>query len=115
MRKSAFTSAAHFSIVWGVTLAVITLIEWHSLDRDPVRQEIFSPFIERNIAVSVIEEPTANELPFDIPTADTESADAALRYEVAFHFNGPLFLAVFFAPVVVFQGVGMLAARLRKT
>lgn len=112
MRISAFTSFAHFSVVWGVTLAVITLIEWHSLDRDPVRQEIFSPFIERHIAVTVLEAPTSGGFPLEIVDPD---ADAELRYDVQFHFNGPLFLAAFFTPILIFSGAGMLAERLKKS
>lgn len=113
MKSSAFNSAAHFSVVWGVTLAVVTLVEWHSLDRDPVRQEIFSPFIERHISVTVDEA----QAPVEPDTAGSNpdaGANAALNYEVEFNFNGPLFLAAFFVPVLIIQGAGTLVTRFRK-
>jgi hypothetical protein len=107
-----YNRATHFSIVWAVTLAVITLVEWHGLDRDPVKQEIFSPFIERTIAVSV-EESAAPAGESAGTFAQEESADAVLRYDVEISFNGPLFLACFFAPILLFQGLGMLWNRYR--
>ena len=93
MKKSALSGASHFSIVWGITLAVITLVEWHSLDRDPVRRQILSPFIERNISVSILNKPDSNA--FELPAAPPpiESPDAELQYEVEFKFNGLLFAA----------------------
>ena len=123
MKLTNFNVATHFSIVWGVTLAVISLLEWNTLDRDPVRQEILSPFIERTIAVTVevtvIETPYAIEngaAPTDVISSLTEreeSPDAVLRYDVEFHFNGPLFLACFFGPILVFHGVRLLWERMR--
>ncbi|MDH4040084.1 MAG: hypothetical protein OEW92_04035 [Gammaproteobacteria bacterium] len=113
MDSTGYSRATHFSIVWGVTLAVLTLLEWHSLDRDPVKQEIFSPFIERTMAVSV-EEAAA---PDADPTAGIDgqaSPDAVLRYDVEINFNGPLFLAFFFTPMLIFQGIGMAWNRLRR-
>lgn len=108
-----FGVATHCSIVWGVTLAILTLLEWHSLDRDPVRQAILSPFIERNIAVSVANRPApADELAAVTGTED--APDAQLRYEVDFRFNGPLFLAWFFIPILLFHAVGMLWNYLRR-
>lgn len=106
MRKPLLNRASHFSIVWGVTLAVITLVEWNMIDRDPLNHEILSPFIERQFSVSVEREqlPTA-----DIPTAiDPDEADAVLRYDVSLGFNGPVFLAFFFTPVLLFHGVAAL-------
>ena len=113
MQLPSYNRATHFGIVWGITLAVITLVEWRSLDRDPVEQQILSPFIERTVAVSVEE---ADAPPGDSTEADAEreSPDAALRYGVEIGFNGPLFLAYFFTPVLIFQGVGMLWQRLRR-
>lgn len=113
MQLPGYNRAAHFGIVWGITLAVITLVEWNSLDRDPVKQEILSPFIERTMAVSVAET--------DAPPRDStgtgdsaQSPDAALRYDVQIAFNGPLFLACFFTPILVFQGIGLLWDRFRR-
>jgi hypothetical protein len=113
MQLPGYNRATHFGIVWGITLAVITLVEWNSLDRDPVKQEILSPFIERTMAVSVAEA--------DAPPADStgtgdsaQSPDAALRYDVQIAFNGPLFLAYFFTPILVLQGIRMLWDRYRR-
>ena len=107
MNSTSYNRAGHFSIVWGVTLAVITLVEWYSLERDPVRQEIMSPFIQRSIAVSV---ENASIAEGDIASVDgaVESPDAELRYDVEFNFNGPFFLACFFGPMLIFHGIGML-------
>lgn len=117
MIGSKLSGATHLSVVWGIALAIMTIIEWNSLDRDPLNHQIISPFIQRDIKASV--QPQApglveNEIPgLDIPPATAESADAVLHYEVALDFNGPLFLACFFAPVAIFQGLGMLWRRLR--
>ncbi len=113
MQLPGYNRATHFGIVWGITLAVITLVEWNSLDRDPVKQQILSPFIERTMAVSVND---ADAPPGDSTGAgDTaRSPDAVLRYDVQIAFNGPLFLACFFTPILVFQGIGMLWDRFRR-
>ncbi len=112
MTNKQFNSATHFSIVWGVTLAVITLLEWHSLDRDPVRQEIISPFIERTMTVTVANETRPAER--TILPGNEESPDAKLNYEVEFNFKGPLFLACFFLPVFLFHSLAMLWHRIRR-
>ena len=87
--------------------------EWSSLERDPLNHEILSPFINREVAVSVerVETPGAGEIPGMIAPDD---ADAALRYDVSLDFNGPLFLASFFIPVLIFHGVGALWRRKRS-
>lgn len=114
MENFSLSRASHFSIVWGITLAVFTLLEWRGLDRDPLGQEILSPFIERRIAVEVERVPSNAD--GDIPAliGQDEAADAALRYNVDIAFNGPLFLACFFTPVLIFHGLGLLWARLRR-
>ena len=105
----------HISIVWGITLAVITLVEWRSLDRNPLEQQILSPFIERDIAVSQ-RAPTAVD-PLDLQAAEQKQGDAvnSLQYDVQFHFNGPLFLACFFGPVLAAHGIGLLITRLKRS
>jgi len=90
---------------------VVTMLEWNSLDRDPVRQEIFSPFIERTIKVEVEAAPALEIGEVDSPQAEP---DAVLNYEVSFHFNGPLFIACFFVPVLIFHGLEVLWNRLRR-
>ncbi len=109
MKPNGLSLATHLSIVWGVTLAVMTLIEWNSLEREPLRQQVFLPFIERDIRVMA----PAGEL--DASAAGSEPGEAAvdLRYEVELGFNGPLFLACFFIPVGLFHGAGWLLSRLR--
>jgi hypothetical protein len=107
MNRPVFNRGTHFSIVWGVTLAVLTLVEWNSLDRDPLREEILVPFIQREVSVSV----EAAETPREPGAATDEEPEGVLQYEVEFRFNGPLFLAYFFGPVLAFQGIGWLASR----
>lgn len=111
MKTTAFNRATHFSIVWGVSLAVITILEWNSLDRNPVKQEIFSPFIERTMKVEVANAPARETGDILSTPADP---DAVLNYEVSFGFNGPLFVACFFVPVLIFHGLGALWNRLRE-
>ena len=114
MSHQPFNRATHFSIIWGVTLAVLTLLEWRTLDRDPIGHQILTPFIERDIAVgldprAVPENGTASsDLPDDLVTDDV------LQYQVDIRFNGPLFLACFFGPVLAFLGLGKLYERLKK-
>ena len=105
MSKPAFSAVTHLTIVWAVTLAVITIIEWRNLELDPLNREILSPFIQREITVL-----NTQPEPYDTatkPWAERVAGDS-LRYEVEFHFNGPLFLLCFFGPVLVFLGIGRL-------
>lgn len=110
LKPATFNAATHLSIIWGVCLAIMTVLEWNSLERNPVNQEILSPFIERTMQVTVAKSPES-ELPD--PGEQEESADAVLHYAVEINFNGPLFLACFFIPVLIFHGAGMLWRRLR--
>ena len=114
MTKPVFKLATHLSIAWGVTLAVLTLLEWRSLDRDPMREQIITPFIEREISVKLDRPAPADELDFSTLDQREQAPDAALQYIVEFHFNGPLFLAVFFVPVLAFHGLDWLVARARQ-
>ena len=102
-----FSRATHLSIVWGVALAALTLLEWRSLDRDPLGHQIMTPFIERKVEVSLAGEPPVD--PLEVNGERAAAAEPGLRYEVEFDFNGPLFLACFFGPVLRFQGLGLLA------
>ena len=112
MSKAAYGGARHLSIVWAVTLAILTLMEWRQLDHDPLNREILSPFIEREVTVFVgnaeaAPEQTAGE------TARRRAEPGPTRYEVEFHFNGPLFLVCFFGPVLAFHGIAQLLGKLR--
>jgi hypothetical protein len=108
-KTDGFNKATHFSIVWGVTLAVLTLLEWRSLDRDPLGHQILTPFIEREVTVHQLPRQDGQLLDFS-DEAPPEAASKT-QYEVEFHFNGPLFLLCFFGPVLAFQGLGWLARR----
>jgi len=114
VKSHHYSRATHFSIVWGIALAVMTLVEWHSLDRDPVKQEIFSPFIQRTIDVTVSNPVSPVENVEGLVEAEN-SPDAALRYDVELKFNGPLFLACFFIPVLIFHGISLLWRRLHSS
>ncbi len=113
VKKNVLSGASHFSIVWGITLAAITLIEWHSLDRDPLHRQILSPFIERHISVTVLHAGDSTGQGHETTPAPDDSPDAALQYEVDFRFNGPLFTACFLVPILFFQGIGVVIRRLR--
>lgn len=111
MSNPGYGTARHLSIVWAVTLAILTLLEWRNLDRDPLEREILSPFIQREITMSRQED----SAPIDRLAAEGEDFDVpAVRYEVEFHFNGPLFLLCFFGPVALFYGIAQLLARIRR-
>jgi len=116
--SSDFNFPTHLSIVWGVTLAILTLIEWRSLDRDPMRKQILSPFIERAISVRMNEPGAAGDIVFEDPlearAVARDKPDADIQYVVEFGFDGALFLAYFFVPVLAFHGAGWLVKVLRS-
>lgn len=115
MGPSDFNFATHLSIVWGVTLAILTLLEWRSLDRDPMRKQILSPFIEREISVRLVGTGAVAETVFEDPLETLpDEPEPGLQYVVEFGFNGLLFLACFFVPVLAFHALGWLIALLRK-
>ena len=100
--------ATHFSIVWAVVLAAVTLVEWRSLDREPLRERIYLPFIEREITLSMADATTDSQL--GAITGDMHGRDARknLQTQVQIDFNGPLFLIYFFVPILIFHGIGLL-------
>lgn len=108
--NQGYNRATHFSIVWAVTLAILTMVEWRNLEQDPLERQILSPFIQRDITVSMAQTAAGDE--FDTREADAQNA---LQYEVAFHFNGPLFLLCFFGPILLFHGIARLWSRLGKS
>ena len=103
MEIPGFNRATHLSIVWGVTLAVLTLIEWRSLDRDPIGQQILTPFIEREISVDVArdtaqpeidfgadaqaDDDPQNGLQYTVETVQTSSASSKMAKPIPPHFN----------------------------
>lgn len=91
--------------MWAVVLAILTIVEWRSLDREPLSEQIFLPFIEREIGFSVMDENITQQL-------DTDTGGLQTNVEIA--FNGPLFLAYFFGPILIFHAVGVLWSRLRQ-
>ncbi len=110
MTELTLDRATHFSIVWAIVLAVLTLVEWNSLDREPMREQIFLPFIEREIRLSTTKADTAPEFAEALPA---NSGERPLQAHVQIDFNGPLFLACFFGPILVFHLIGLLLRRLR--
>ncbi len=114
MSNQPFNRATHFSIIWGVTLAVLTLLEWRTLDRDPVGHQILTPFIERDIAVGLDPRAASQDDPAGADIPEDLVAEDVLQYQVEIRFNGPLFLACFFGPVLAFLGLGKLYERLKK-
>ena len=114
MSSPVFNRATHFSVVWAVTLVVMTMLEWRALDRDPLGQEIFSPFISRSVAIAVDGPRPQPDIQFEDEPRQADGADNELQYEVEINFNGPMFLACFFIPVLLFHGIGLLINRYRN-
>ena len=113
MTQPTYSGAARLSIVWAVTLAILTLMEWRQLDRDPLDREILSPFIEREVRIQGAERYQGiDDLGGSAPPADRQAGKPT--YIVEFHFNGPLFLLCFFGPLAVFHGVAHVLSRLRN-
>jgi hypothetical protein len=106
MIEPILNRATHFSIVWAVVLAVLTIVEWRSLDREPMSEQIFLPFIEREIEWSMTDANTTKQL-------GTTAGD--LQTHVTIEFNGPLFLAYFFGPILIFHAIGLLWSKLRRS
>ena len=79
----------HMSLVWGVVLALITILDWGSLEKDPLNEEILTPFISREISMVVPE------------SGDGEPQQMPLQYQVELHFDGVMFLLYFFVPVII--------------
>ena len=99
MNPTQFSRATHFSIVWAFMLCFVTIVEWRSLDREPLKKDILSPFIQRDIKI--------------VAQPGVELASGEPQYIVELGFNGTLFLACFFLPIIGFNGVGALWARFR--
>jgi hypothetical protein len=89
-------------------------MEWRQLDQDPLNRQILSPFIERQVTVHVGRSATGPDV-FDREPAGQDTESTKTRYEVAFRFNGPLFLLCFFGPVLAFHALALLLQRLRGT
>jgi len=113
MNTFSINPAVHLSIAWGVMLAIITLVEWNSLDRDPMREQIFTPFIQREITLNLDGGDSARNIDFSELERAVKTPSSSLQYKVRFHFDGPLFLACFFIPVLAFHGIGWLMSRAR--
>ncbi|MEP4146075.1 MAG: hypothetical protein ABJL54_02580 [Halioglobus sp.] len=113
MTDPALNRATHFSIVWAVVLAVLTLVEWRSLDRDPMSEQIFLPFIEREMTVSIADSNASQQLAAAGGNFSENNEQRNLQTDVQIDFNGPLFLAYFFGPILIFHAVDRLLARLR--
>ena len=114
MIEPALNRATHFSIVWAVVLAILTLVEWSSLDRDPMSEQIFLPFIEREITLSRAETNTMQQLGTTEGALSEKNVRGNLQTNVQIAFNGPLFLVYFFGPILIFHAVTLLFAWLRR-
>jgi hypothetical protein len=115
MIEPTINRATHFSIVWAVVLAVLTLVEWHGLDRDPMSEQIFLPFIEREITVPLTRPNITTQLGTTSGDLPMNNSQPNLQTQVEITFNGPLFLAYFFGPVLIFHAIGLLVARIRRS
>tara|TARA_R110002073_G_scaffold285405_1_gene449811 strand:- start:198 stop:551 length:354 start_codon:yes stop_codon:yes gene_type:complete len=113
MTEPGLNRATHLSIVWAVVLAVLTLVEWNGLEREPMSEQIFLPFIEREITLSTTQADTSPQAGAADVGVSGEGAPRILQTYVQIDFNGPLFLVYFFVPVVIFHATGMLWSRWR--
>ena len=114
MIEPTFNRVTHFSIVWAVVLAILTLVEWRNLDREPMSEQIFLPFIEREITLSRTDAITTKQLGSTVGDLPGKNVRRNLQTDVQIAFNGPLFLAYFFGPILIFHAIGLLFARLRR-
>lgn len=114
MIEPALNRATHFSIVWAVVLAVLTTVEWRSLDRDPMSEQIFLPFIEREIESSMTDANTPKQLGTTAGESSRKDVGRKLQTRVQIAFNGPLFLTYFFGPILFFHALGLLWSQLRQ-
>ena len=114
MIEPTLNRATHFSIVWALVLAVLTIVEWRSLDRDPMSEQIFLPFIEREIELSTTDANTTTQLGMTAGDLPRENVRRNLQTHVQIAFNGPLFLAYFFGPILIFHAIGLLSRQLRQ-
>lgn len=114
MIEPTISRATHFSIVCAVVLAVLTIVEWHSLDRDPMSEQIFLPFIERQITLPLTDANTTEQLGTTLGDHPAGSVGRGLPTQVEIDFNGPLFLVYFFGPVLIFHAIGILYTWLRR-
>jgi hypothetical protein len=114
MTEPGLNRATHLSIVWAVVLAVITLVEWNGLEREPMNEQIFLPFIEREITLSTTQADITEQAGMADVVVSGEGAPRILQTHVQIDFNGPLFLVCFFTPVLIFHAAGMLWSRWRQ-
>lgn len=107
-------------------LSFITIVEWRSLDRDPLKAEILSPFITRHIEIAPGGAPPGGAPPGGPPPGGDSSGSArpvnslqeqpaaGTQTTVELGFNGPFFLACFFIPIILFHGLGNLLTYLQQ-
>ena len=116
MNAGAFNRASHFSVVWAVMLSFITIVEWRSLDRDPLKAEILSPFITRHIEIVPGGAPPGGDSSGSARPINSlqEQPAAGPQTTVELGFNGPFFLACFFIPIILFHGLGNLLTYLQQ-
>ena len=114
MIEPTFNRVTHLSIVWAVVLAILTLVEWRNLDREPMSEQIFLPFIERKITLSRADANTTKQLGTTAGDLPGKNVQRNLQTNVQIAFNGPLFLVYFFGPILTFHAIGVLFAWLRR-
>lgn len=104
--KPFLNTSTSVSLVWGITLAFLTLMDWNTLQNNPVSEDILTPFINRHITVSTA---SGEAAPLETPAPQEQ-----LQYQVELKFNGPLFLLCFFGPPLAFHGLSRLSRTSKK-
>ena len=77
MSQPLLSVTNNLSIVWGIVLAFITILDWNTLNRDPANEDILTPFITREITLLVPESEN------DIPVAsEAGKASSSIRWSL---------------------------------
>lgn len=105
--KPFLNTSTSVSLVWGITLAFLTLMDWNTLKNNPVSEDILTPFINRHITVTTA--PSGSEIPSH--SGREGNRQDGLQYQVELKFNGPLFLLCFFGPPLAFHGLSRLSKK----
>ncbi len=101
MSRPILNVTNNMSIAWGMVLALVTILDWNSIERNPLEEEIFTPFISREVTV----------LTLDTDDVSVPGSQIPYQYNVELKFNGPLFLLYFFGPPAVLFLIGRVIGR----
>lgn len=102
-----FSTIKSLCIVWGVMLAFITIMDWNTLEKNPIDEEILTPFITREITLVATDNQYDSEL-------SMQERKVEPQYQVEIGFDGIKFLMYFFGPILIIYSVGQLLGKAGK-